>query len=217
MQSPKRSDPRYPRNEDYRSPYERDYDRLLYSSAFNRLSGVTQVVNPAEGLIFHNRLTHSIKVAQIGTRLAEFIIKKYPNESPKIEYFGGLDSVVVSTASLAHDLGTPPFGHIAEKRLNEILLDRYKDSDGFEGNAQSFRIVTKLSAAYTAHSGLNLTRASLNAILKYPWFAGQNPKKESKKYGVYSSEIEDFEWARRSFPYLDKIKNARSCFDGPSR
>jgi dGTPase len=211
MQSPKRSEPKYKRNEDYRSPYERDYDRLLYSSAFNRLSGVTQVVNPGEGLIFHNRLTHSIKVAQIGTRLAEFIIKKYPHESPKIEYYGGLDPVVVSTASLAHDLGTPPFGHIAEKRLNEIMLERFEDPDGFEGNAQSFRIVTKLSAAYLVHSGLNLTCASLNAILKYPWFAGENPKKESKKYGVYSSEREDFNWARSAFPYLNKTKTLEAA------
>ena len=85
------------------------------------------------------------------------------------------------------------------------------DEDGFEGNAQSFRIVTKLSASYTNHSGLNLTRATLNAILKYPWMSGKNPITNSKKYGVYSSEIKDLEWARRPYPHLVNIKTLEAA------
>ena len=98
---PKRSETFIDREDDYRTPFERDYDRLLYSSALNCLTSVTQVVNPAEGLIFHNRLTHSIKVAQVGSRLAERIKQKFYNDRmDDIENYGGLDPVVVSTVAL---------------------------------------------------------------------------------------------------------------------
>ncbi len=98
-----------------------------------------------------------------------------------------LSPSVVETACLAHDLGHPPFGHIAETTLNEITKDPNVDlNDGFEGNAQSFRIVTKLAVGSTG-IGLNLTLASLNAILKYPWLRGENPKRPDK-WGAYESE-----------------------------
>jgi dGTPase len=159
---------------DVRRPSQSDRDRILYSSAFRRLAGITQVVAPAEGQVFHNRLTHTLEVAQIGRRLAEKLLHEYDREF--IDSIGGINPDVVEAAALAHDLGHPPFGHIAEETLCK-LLDGIRSSDypgtwfkeGFEGNAQSFRIVTTLALRYPPDSGrsdeivtgLNLTRATL--------------------------------------------------------
>ncbi|MEK6408475.1 MAG: dGTP triphosphohydrolase [Acidobacteriota bacterium] len=180
------------RPDDQRNSFERDRDRVLYSSAFRRLAGVTQVVHVAEGHTYHNRLTHSLKVAQVARRLAEHIVNTESNDL--LEEAGGINPDVVETSALAHDLGHPPFGHIAEKELDEQLLCRKVD-DGYEGNAQTFRIVTKVSIRNRDHQGLNLTRASLNAILKYPWGRGAVGKK-ARKWGHYHSEREDFQFAR---------------------
>jgi dGTPase len=98
---------------------------------------------------------------------------------------------------LAHDLGHPPFGHVAEQELDEIAIN-HGLRDGFEGNAQSFRIVTRLAMGST-ENGLNLSRASLNALLKYPWKRGINPKKKDK-WGAYDSDTELFDWARELGP-----------------
>jgi dGTPase len=149
-------------------------------------------VHAAEGHIFHNRLTHTLKVAQVARRIAEHLLRNEPDKL--IKAVGGINPDVVETAALVHDLGHPPFGHIAEEELDHQLLAR-EVVDGYEGNAQSFRIVTKVAIRNLSHKGLNLTRATLNAILKYPWgrsVAG----KESKKWGYYHSEREDFEFAR---------------------
>ena len=175
---------------DSRTPFQRDRDRVLYSPEFRRLSGVTQVVSASEGDFFHNRLTHSLKVAQVGRRLAELLLKKFPTE--RFEYWGGLDPDVVETAGLAHDLGHPPFGHDGEEVIGELVEEL---PGGFEGNAQSFRIVTRLAAHadndpdQSVDSGLNLTRATLNAILKYPW-----TRNSRKKWGIYDSDTARFEW-----------------------
>jgi dGTPase len=113
---------------------------------------------------------------------------------------GGLSADVVEAAALAHDLGHPPFGHVVEEKLNELAIEALRDStspgDGFEGNAQSFRLATKLELRGSkAAAGLDLTRATLNALLKYPWLNGQNPEK-TKKWGAYGSEKADFDFAR---------------------
>ena len=176
-----------------RPPSARDRDRILHSSAWRRLGGVTQVVDPSEGHLFHNRLTHSLKVAQIGRRLAE-ILRSKPEEAKKAARHGGLDPEVVEAAALAHDLGHPPFGHVAEKELDKLITAE-GDPDGYEGNAQSFRIVTRLAIRRETESGLNLTRATLNAILKYPNLRGTHGKK-SKKWGAYRTEESEFAWAR---------------------
>src|SRR5690606_5410989 len=94
---------------DNRTPGQRDRDRILYSEAFRRLAGVTQVVSPEEGHIFHNRLTHTLEVAQIARRLAELVLRRSPSQCKEA---GGVDPDVVEAAALAHDLGHPPFGHI---------------------------------------------------------------------------------------------------------
>ena len=173
---------------DSRTPAQKDRDRVLYTSAFRRLAQVTQVVGADTGHVFHNRLTHSLQVAQVGRRLAERLILLHGAE---LRESTGLDPDVVEAACLAHDLGHPPFGHIAEEKLNELAGD---DIDGFEGNAQSFRIVTRLSQHSPLHRGLNLTRATLAAILKYPWLKGENPSKP-KKWGAYRSAQKDFDFA----------------------
>ena len=127
--------------DDYRSDSERDSDRILYSGAFRRLAVITQVVSPAGGHAFHNRLTHALKVAQVGRRIAEKICGNVDKEL--LTKLGGLDPVTVEAAALAHDLGHPPFGHIAEEELDKALR-QVGIEDGYEGNAQSFRIATQL-------------------------------------------------------------------------
>ena len=187
---------------DFRSPGRKDRDRVLYSSAFRRLSGITQVVAPNERFPVHNRLTHSMKVAQVGRSIAERILNDQPAHN------GFLDPDVVEAACLAHDLGHPPFGHNTELALDRILRSQPKDAsgdafvaDGFEGNAQTFRVVTNLSVRYQDDriSGLNLCRASLNALLKYPWLRESDGARDSK-FGSYVSERDDFDFARADSP-----------------
>ncbi len=189
---------------DYRSPAQRDRDRLLYSPAFRRLAGVTQVAAAGEVHLLHNRLTHSLKVAQIARRLAEALQDRWPERSRAV----GLDPDVVETGGLAHDLGHPPYGHVAEFALDGVLADR---GGRFEGNAQTFRIVTKLAARKRPsgvrwkHVGLDLTRGSLQAILKYPARPGDQmagmaveDRYWAPKAGVYEHELASFEWARKN-------------------
>lgn len=196
--------------DDLRSPFQIDRDRILYSMHFRRLAGVTQVVSPGEGEIFHNRLTHTLKVAQIARRLAENLPKKYEQE---IKGWGVVNPDVVEAAALAHDLGHPPFGHIGEETLNQLIIAelraaepteegrKKKEFEGYEGNAQSFRILAELAVRRSSTKdvrdfGLDLTVATLNATLKYPWPWG-NPNKPDK-YGVYKCDIGAFHDIRKS-------------------
>src|SRR5437868_17514 len=159
---------------DQRTPFQLDRDRLLYSAAFRRLAGVTQVVSPAEGDVFHSRLTHTLKVAQIARRLAEmFVERDRANGTKRAAAWGGIDPDVVEAAALAHDLGHPPFGHLAEKELNRLVSAELcqaagKDPErepceGYEGNAQSFRIITALAVRRGPDPGLELIRAGLKS------------------------------------------------------
>jgi dGTPase len=171
--------------------FQEDRDRLLYTTALRRLAGVTQVIAPDEGHVVHNRLTHVMEVAHIGRRIAERLLREQPKEARAV---GGINPDVVESAALAHDLGHPPFGHIAEEELDKLLLDEGL-ADGFEGNAQSFRVVTKLCVRRPHVPGLDLTRATLAATLKYPWPRGTSGYRQ-KKFGHYSSESDDFKFAR---------------------
>lgn len=165
-----------------------------------------------EGDVFHNRLTHSLKVAQIGRRLAERLLMDDPESA---EAWGGLDPDVVEAAALIHDLGHPPFGHDGAEVICQLVEDRGSVSeigavaDGFEGNAQSFRIVTRLAAHADnranpngrrgeAEAGLNLTRATLNAVLKYPWLRADSGD-HYEKWGAYVVDRDRFRWARRGW------------------
>jgi dGTPase len=176
---------------DQREAFQRDRDRILYCSAFRRLGGVTQIVRADEADVFHTRLAHTLKVAQVGRRLAEKLLREQPQEAREL----GLDPEVVEAACLAHDLGHPPFGHIGERLLNQLVRDA-EDREGFEGNAQSFRIVTNLAVRFRECPGLDLTRATLAACVKYPWLADSDEAKRTEKWNGYSTEKTDFEFAR---------------------
>ena len=191
-----------PTSLEHRSPGQRDRDRILYTSAFRRLAGVTQVVSADEGHVFHNRLTHTLEVAQVARRTAEKFIK---SQSDLAESLGGIDPDVAEAAALAHDLGHPPFGHIGEEELDKLAVTSGV-ADGFEGNPQSFRIVNNLALRTSHHAGLNLTRATLCAIVKYPWLRGKDGF-ERKKRGAYASEEKQLNWCRELFPVGDKRKS----------
>src|SRR6266550_4022465 len=120
-------------NDDSRSPARRDRDRIIYTSAFRRLVYVTQVASPDYSHVFHNRLTHSLQVAQVGRALAERLVRRKPGKKESNSGSVIIDPDVVEAACLVHDLGHPPFGHTAEEKLNELAKGSI---GGFEGNAQ---------------------------------------------------------------------------------
>ncbi|NQX13625.1 deoxyguanosinetriphosphate triphosphohydrolase [Microbacteriaceae bacterium VKM Ac-2855] len=171
-----------------RSDFARDRARLFHSSSLRRLAAKTQVLSPTAGVDFaRNRLTHSLEVAQIGRELATSL---------------DLDPDVVDTACLAHDIGHPPFGHNGEKALNAWAAD----IGGFEGNAQTFRLLTRLEAKVFGDDerpyGLNLTRASLDASCKYPWPDTRSVADPSgrAKFGFYDDDAAAFAWMRSGAP-----------------
>lgn len=183
---------------DLRSPFQRDRDRVLYSAHFRRLSGVTQVTSPLELHTFHNRLTHTLEVAQIARRISERLLLESP------ELVDQINPDVCESAALIHDLGHPPFGHNGEKSLDAIARRLDKSSDGYEGNAQSFRIVTKLAVQEPVDLGLDLTAATLRASIKYPKlrdFGRDGQYIENSKFGIYQTENAEFE---RIFEGYDK-------------
>ena len=171
-----------------RTAFARDRARILHSSALRRLAAKTQVLQAGTADFPRTRLTHTLEVAQVGRELGASL---------------GCDPDLVEVGCLAHDLGHPPFGHNGEQELNNIAAD----IGGFEGNAQTLRILTRLESktfdAAGVSVGLNLTRAALDASVKYPWDRATNPV----KFGYYADDAAIFQWIRETAP------GPRKCFE----
>jgi dGTPase len=201
------------------SPFRVDRDRIVGSPFFARLGGVTQVVSASGSGLLHNRLTHSLKVAQVARAIAERLCAA-PEYAQVLDSLGGCDPDVVEAAALAHDLGHPPFGHLGEQVLDRLARHRFALADGFEGNAQSFRIVTTTDVGGPSAVGLDLTAAVRAAMLKYPWTRLHHPEPHprllsmpprgaaeppespgtgSDKFSAYVTELDDLEQARAPF------------------
>lgn len=182
-----------------RNEFSRDRARVLHSSALRRLGAKTQVLSPASGDFARTRLTHSLEVAQIGREMALTL---------------GIDPDLVDMACLAHDLGHPPFGHNGEKALN----DWSNEFGGFEGNAQTLRLLTRIEPKVFAPDGsplgLNLSRAALDAACKYPWSResavfDDGGGARSSKFGVYQDDLPVFNWLRIGAPERQKSIEAQ--------
>lgn len=180
------------------SPFAKDYSRIVHSSAFRRLQGKTQLIPAGENEVFRTRLTHSLEVADIASRIASTLNHRHAAA------LGGyrINNDIVACASLLHDLGHPPFGHSGEEALNE----RMRDHGGFEGNAQTLRIVTCLenrlgliedraaaefviAQAERMPRGMNLTAGTLAAVVKYPYPLGKPGRGAVAGKGIYEEEM----------------------------
>ena len=187
---------------DIRSSFQRDYDRIIFSSPFRRLQNKTQVFPLPGAQMVHNRLTHSLEVASVGRSIACRTVEKLSKDHPELKERQSDIETIVSSACLALDLGNPPFGHSGEDTISSFFKDRkghelkdkvlpeqWSDLIAFEGNANAFRQLTHQFTGRRA-GGFSLTSATLATLLKYPYPSFN--KGDRKKYNVFYSEIEAF-------------------------
>jgi dGTPase len=190
--------------------FEVDYDRIIFSSAFRSLQDKTQVIPLSKTSFVHTRLTHSLEVSVVGRSLGRIIGKAVLEKYPQLKKTHGYQSndfgAIVAAASLAHDIGNPPFGHSGEKAIGDFFLNgkgkrfksllspkQYQDLIDFEGNANGFKILSETKNG--VDGGLRLSYATLGAFMKYP--KESLPKRPSsnisdKKYGIFQSEKDFF-------------------------
>ena len=210
------------------SEFRTDLERIRFATAFSRLADVTQVVaSMATGGVVHNRLTHTIKVTAVARAIAVRLIRT--QDHTLLHDLGGLDHVVIQAAATAHDLGHPPFGHLGERVLDRLALERFGLADGFEGNAQTFRVLTELEVLGPGDQGLNLTAATRAAVLKYPWAcfyypdphptdwpipprgAGRSRSKGAAKFSAYLIDLPQMLDALAAFPRLPPGRQTLEC------
>ncbi|QDT10936.1 dGTP triphosphohydrolase [Planctomycetes bacterium K23_9] len=163
------------RPDDYRTPFQVDRDRILYTSAFRRLQNKTQVFLSGEYDFYRTRLTHSLEVAQIGRSICSRL--KATSDLLGDDYY--IDSDLVEAACLSHDIGHPPFGHAGERVLHNLM----RDQGGFEGNAQTLRLLTE---TIYGQRGMDPTRAFLDATLKYKTLLSETP--DASNHFVYDTQ-----------------------------
>ena len=183
-----------------RTPFHKDYDKIIFSSAFHRLSRKTQVHPLTENDHLHSRLTHSLEVASVGRSLGNLVGMSLNTRLPETVNASDIGAII-QAACLAHDIGNPPYGHSGEDAIrhwfrderNAALLDELTpaqkaDLQTFEGNAQGFRLVTQVE--YNRfQGGMRFTYATLGSFLKYPWTVAEVTAKRARKFGCYQSEL----------------------------
>jgi dGTPase len=188
---------------DIRSSFQRDYDRIIFSSPFRRLQNKTQVFPLPGAQMVHNRLTHSLEVASVGRSIACLTVQKLAEKHLELKERQSDIETIVASACLAHDLGNPPFGHSGEDTISsffkdgrgkdlqdEVKPEQWSDLVAFEGNANAFRLLTHQFTGRRP-GGFSLTSATLATLIKYPYPSYNNGGR--KKYNVFNSEISDFE------------------------
>lgn len=183
------------RQDDKRTEFERDRSRIIHSSAFRRLQGKTQVFGMGSSDFFRTRLTHSLEAAQIGKGLAINSQKADPD--------------LVELACMTHDIGHPPFGHAGEDALKKLM----EKHGGFEANAQNLRIINQLELKSDKYKGLNFTRASIDALIKYPVKYSEVDRSQSiKDWKFYYDEDEKLVgWAKDGAPSDNGIEKSFEC------
>ncbi|GAB4170690.1 MAG: anti-phage deoxyguanosine triphosphatase [Calditrichia bacterium] len=195
------------KQDDHRSPFQMDRDRLIYSSAFRRLQSKTQVFLSGEYDFYRTRLTHTLEVGQVARSIVQFL--RDTSKELNDHYF--IDSDLVEAVSLAHDLGHPPFGHTGERALHEIMEHGY---GGFEGNAQTLRIITDLIySTNDGRKGMAPTRAFMDGIMKYKiLFSEREPDKT--KY-LYDDQMEHIAFTQgvpqEEVPPVNKREKSIEC------
>jgi len=194
--------------------YRVDVERIRFSPYYSRLSAVTQVISQTgAGLAVHNRLTHSIKVAAVARAIATNLSSLPGADGRLVDELGGCHPVVVQAAAAAHDLGHPPFGHLGEQTLDRIARSRFGLREGFEGNAQTFRIITRLDEFDEPGVGLNLTAAVRAAVLKYPWLRGEGGVRRggTGKFSFYALDVADQREALAAYPRIEPGQQTLEC------